>query len=40
MVWGNGVRPFEGEAVRMRLLDSKTFDSGVTLLSYEPTRTT
>jgi dihydrofolate reductase len=40
VVWGKGVRPFEGETVRMRLLDSKTFDSGVTLLSYEPNTTT
>ena len=37
-VWGEGARPFEGETVRMRLLDSTTFDSGVTLLRYEPVR--
>lgn len=35
-VWGEGARPFQGEMVRMRLLDSKGFDSGVTLLRYEP----
>ena len=40
VVWGTGVRPFEGEIVRMRLLESKSFDSGVTLLSYEPSGTT
>jgi dihydrofolate reductase len=38
VVWGDGARPFEGETVRMRLLDSKGFDSGVTLLRYEPQR--
>ena len=32
VVWGEGERPFQGETVRLRLLDSKTFDSGVTLL--------
>jgi dihydrofolate reductase len=35
-VWGDGARPFQGETVRMRLLASKAFDSGVTLLRYEP----
>jgi dihydrofolate reductase len=35
-VWGEGARPFEGEKVRLRLLDSTAFDSGVTLLRYEP----
>jgi dihydrofolate reductase len=35
-LWGQGERPFGGEPIRVRLLDSKTFDSGVTLLSYEP----
>jgi dihydrofolate reductase len=35
-VWGDGARPFEGETVRLRLLDSQAFDSGVTLLRYEP----
>jgi dihydrofolate reductase len=35
-VWGEGTRPFQGERVRMRLLDSKAFDSGVTLLRYQP----
>jgi dihydrofolate reductase len=37
VVWGQGARPFEGERVRIRLLDSRSFDdSGVTLLRYEP----
>jgi dihydrofolate reductase len=36
VVWGEGARPFQGETVRMQLVDSKTFDSGVTLLRYEP----
>jgi dihydrofolate reductase len=35
-VWGEGTRPFEGETVRLRLRESKAFDSGVTLLRYEP----
>jgi dihydrofolate reductase len=35
-VWGEGARPYQGETVRMRLLDSTSFDSGVTLLRYEP----
>jgi hypothetical protein len=36
VVWGEGARPFLGETVRIRLLDSTAFDSGVTLLRYEP----
>ncbi|MDQ4019710.1 MAG: dihydrofolate reductase family protein [Actinomycetota bacterium] len=36
VVWGDGARPFEGETIPIRLLDSQTFDSGVTLLRYEP----
>ncbi len=36
VVWGEGTRPFEGERVRIRLLGSQTFDSGVTLLRYQP----
>jgi dihydrofolate reductase len=36
-VWGTGERPFEGEEqVRLDLVGSETFDSGVTLLRYEP----
>jgi dihydrofolate reductase len=36
-VWGEGERPFFGEAqARLRLAGSETFDSGVTLLRYEP----
>jgi dihydrofolate reductase len=34
VVWGPGERPFEGEQIRMQLLDSKAFDSGVMLLRY------
>jgi dihydrofolate reductase len=36
VVWGDGARPFEGETVRLKLLESKAFDSGVTLLRYQP----
>jgi dihydrofolate reductase len=35
-VWGEGARPYQGETVRMRFLDSTPYDSGVTLLRYEP----
>ena len=34
-IWGDGTRPYGGEKVPMRLLDAKSFDSGVTLLRYE-----
>ena len=37
-VWGEGARPYQGDKVAMRLLDSTSYDSGVTLLRYEPTR--
>jgi dihydrofolate reductase len=38
-VWGSGERPFEAdEQIRLELLGSKTFDSGVTLLRYQPAR--
>ncbi|HEX6423273.1 MAG TPA: dihydrofolate reductase family protein, partial [Acidimicrobiales bacterium] len=37
-VWGEGSRPYGGDRIRMRLLDSTAFDSGVTLLRYEPLR--
>jgi dihydrofolate reductase len=38
-VWGPGERPFEGdEQLRLELLDSRTFDSGVTLLRDAPAR--
>ena len=37
-VWGEGTRPFAGQKVPMRLLESTSFDSGVTLLRYEPVR--
>jgi dihydrofolate reductase len=35
-VWGEGSRPYDGDTIRMRLLGSTSFDSGVTLLRYEP----
>ena len=36
-VWGQGERPFQGnETIRLRLLGSETFDSGVMLLRYQP----
>jgi dihydrofolate reductase len=35
-VIGEGKRPYEAATLRMRLLDTKRFDSGVTLLRYEP----
>jgi dihydrofolate reductase len=35
-VWGEGSRPYQGEKVRMRLVDTTSYDSGVTLLRYEP----
>jgi dihydrofolate reductase len=37
-VWGEGARPYHGATVAMRLVDSTAFDSGVTLLRYEPIR--
>lgn len=33
---GTGARPFGDELVRLELIDSKAFDSGVTLLRYRP----
>jgi dihydrofolate reductase len=39
-VWGAGERPFHGEEqVRLDLVASETFNSGVTLLRYEPAAT-
>jgi dihydrofolate reductase len=35
-VWGDGARPLEGEQLRLRLVESKGYGSGVTLLRYEP----
>jgi dihydrofolate reductase len=35
-VWGEGARPYGGATVRLQLLDSESFDSGVTLLRYAP----
>ena len=37
-VQGEGARPYQGASVPLRLLDSTSFDSGVTLLRYEPVR--
>ena len=38
-VWGKGERPFwEEEKLRLRLLGTETYDSGVVLLRYEPGR--
>jgi dihydrofolate reductase len=37
VVWNDGARPFDGARVGLRLLESRSFDSGVTLLRYEPT---
>jgi dihydrofolate reductase len=38
VLWGRGERPFgEEERLRLRLVGSEVFDSGVTLLRYEPT---
>jgi dihydrofolate reductase len=35
-IGGEGTRPYGGDAVRIRLLDSTAYDSGVMLLRYEP----
>ena len=35
-VWGEGARPYGGDKVKLQLLDSTSYDSGVTLLRYEP----
>jgi len=35
-VGGPGARPFEGEKLRLQLVELKAFDSGVTLLRYAP----
>jgi dihydrofolate reductase len=35
-VWGSGDRAFHGRQVRMQLIATTTFDSGVALLSYRP----
>jgi dihydrofolate reductase len=38
-VWGKGERPFwEEEKLRLRLLGTETYDSGVVLLRYAPER--
>ena len=38
-VWGKGERPFwEEEKLRLTLLGTETYDSGVVLLRYEPQR--
>jgi dihydrofolate reductase len=35
-LWGSGDRAFHGRQVRMRLIATTAFDSGVVLLSYRP----
>jgi dihydrofolate reductase len=36
-LWGTGTRAFEGiEHLKLHLLEARSFDSGVTLLRYEP----
>jgi dihydrofolate reductase len=35
-VWGNGDRAFHGRQVRLQLIATTAFDSGVTLLCYRP----
>jgi dihydrofolate reductase len=35
-VWGDGDRAFHGRRVRMQLIATTTFDSGVALLTYRP----
>jgi dihydrofolate reductase len=35
-VKGEGKRPYEAATLKMRLLDTRQFDSGVTLLRYQP----
>ncbi len=35
-VWGAGTRPYDGDTVPMRLLESTPYDCGVVLLCFEP----
>jgi dihydrofolate reductase len=35
-VWGDGERAFHGRQVRMQLISTTVFESGITLLSYRP----
>jgi len=35
-VWGSGERAFHGRQVRLHLISTTVFDSGVALLSYRP----
>jgi dihydrofolate reductase len=37
VVWGSGERAFHGRQVRLQLIATTTFDSGITLLCYRPT---
>jgi dihydrofolate reductase len=37
VVWGSGDRAFHGRQVRMQLITTTVFDSGIALLSYRPT---
>ncbi len=36
VVWGSGERAFHGRRVRLRLVATTAFDSGITLLCYRP----
>jgi dihydrofolate reductase len=36
VIWGSGDRAFHGRQVRMRLMATTAFDSGVVLLAYRP----
>src|SRR5437762_9747918 len=38
VVWGTGDRAFHGRQVRLQLIATTAFDSGVTLLCYRPAR--
>ncbi|HET7857431.1 MAG TPA: dihydrofolate reductase family protein [Gaiellaceae bacterium] len=38
-VWGDGTRPYQGDTIRMRLLEAASYDSGVVLLRFEPLTT-
>lgn len=37
-IQGNGTRPYEAATIPVRLLEATSFDSGVTLLRYQPGR--
>ena len=35
-IQGTGTRPYEGATIPVRLIEAKSFASGVTLLRYQP----